>query len=112
MTNGEKYKDIEERTKKFLEFCNAQSCCTRCLLYDKCSRGVECAYAWEELEYEEELLPCPFCGGEATINPIYNDVPETGLMVTLHHVRCPICDARTGDCDTEEKAIKQWNRRN
>ena len=111
MTNNEKYKDPKERTDMFRKFCKSHNGCGHCPIYEQ-HMHIHCAYAWEELEYKEELLPCPFCGGKATINPIYNDVPETGLMVTLHRVRCPICDARTGDCDTEEKAIKQWNRRN
>ena len=51
-----------------------------------------------------ELLPCPFCGGEAYI---YAPGPIE------HHVACknPSCYAETHGWSTEAEAIAAWNTR-
>jgi Lar family restriction alleviation protein len=53
----------------------------------------------------QELLPCPFCGGEAW-------VADFGDISPLWLVGCNLCDA-TMDAgyDTKELAIAAWNRR-
>ena len=56
---------------------------------------------------EEDLMPCPFCGGKAYIHDRSNDFSE------WHWVSC-----RKVDCveqktsrPTVEQAISAWNRR-
>lgn len=50
----------------------------------------------------EELKPCPFCGGEAEIVMSGGD----------RRVECKKCGARSDWYDTEAEAIAAWNRRN
>ena len=55
----------------------------------------------------DNLKPCPFCGGEATlVEDIYADK-------LYYYVTCATnnCDANTGRCDTEDEAITKWNNR-
>lgn len=82
----------------------------------------------------EELKPCPFCGGKATIvycddegnlhGDDYEDDPRSGLGYQIRHSHeenedCPIAryaedGATMGDVyiyDTREEAIEAWNRR-
>ena len=47
-----------------------------------------------------ELKTCPFCGGEAEI-----------LGIQCIWVHCTSCLAETLSFDSEEEAIKAWNRR-
>ena len=61
-----------------------------------------------------ELLPCPFCGGEAEIIREGNDRTKKRRVV----VRCPDCRVERADAairqgmDWLEKiAIKNWNQR-
>lgn len=48
----------------------------------------------------DELKRCPFCGGEAEVDGF-----------PLRYVRCKECGAETGAFDSEEEAIKAWNKR-
>ncbi|MBR1445479.1 MAG: Lar family restriction alleviation protein [Alloprevotella sp.] len=49
------------------------------------------------------LLPCPFCGGEASKRLFYGG---------RYSVYCDECDARVGGlADTEAEAIAAWNAR-
>ena len=50
-----------------------------------------------------ELLPCPFCGGEA------EEAEMPRAMIAW--VYCPRCGAASGYRDTEEAAIEAWNTR-
>ena len=49
-----------------------------------------------------ELLHCPFCNGEARH---YAPGPSN------HRVECTECNAVTGVCTSEKRAIEAWNRR-
>ena len=56
----------------------------------------------------EKLKPCPFCGGEASIDWGYH---LYGPPVT-YNVECRRCTAKIEyPYDSEEEAIKAWNRR-
>lgn len=48
---------------------------------------------------EINLLPCPFCGGEAE------------LVGRRHWVRCKRCAVESGYYDNPETAIENWNTR-
>jgi Lar family restriction alleviation protein len=100
MTNGEKFKTAEERGKAFENHCNSQkSGCNKCILNKYA--GDMCRFAWLELEYKEELKPCPFCGGES----------ELGKDENLYYVRCQECLTETKVYDNDYEAIAAWNRR-
>lgn len=48
------------------------------------------------------LLPCPFCGGEARI---------IGAVGTVFWVKCTECGAETQSEITKQRAAEKWNRR-
>ena len=50
---------------------------------------------------EDELLPCPFCGGSAVVSSLYGD----------WYVECDLCDAGGSGEDTKAEAIAAWNTR-
>ena len=59
-----------------------------------------------------ELLPCPFCGGDASVDTIYPDYPEKGYGVTC------LCNGCHGNIyipdtkyPTKQDAISAWNTR-
>ena len=56
----------------------------------------------KEKAMTEKLLPCPFCGGEASVW----DKSRYDICV-----RCDSCDAQVEWQTTKEKAIAAWNRR-
>lgn len=53
----------------------------------------------------EQLLPCPFCGGKATITT----VPTAGTP--LYYVECDKCGARTADWSVQAGRVAAWNKR-
>ena len=52
-----------------------------------------------------ELKPCPFCGGEATVQEW-----EGGYYIECLNPDCDVSPA-TADFDAEKEAIVAWNRR-
>lgn len=59
---------------------------------------------------ENDLKPCPFCGGEARTGYAINDYNRWGVECT----KCgAVVEVATwlGVFDIEENAIKAWNRR-
>lgn len=59
-----------------------------------------------------ELLPCPFCGGEAELHPTYDmDTSEVdGWFVWCNNKECE-CAPETREHFTEAEAIAAWNTR-
>jgi len=56
-------------------------------------------------ENNEELKPCPFCGGKCCICPV---TIEEDFWVA----HCMDCDCRIwGEIKTKEEAIEAWNTR-
>ncbi len=67
-----------------------------------------------------ELLPCPFCGGEAELHDgvvIIPVIDESGAYIdadvedTPAWVECAACGAATDGVDSADEAIAAWNRR-
>ena len=48
MTNAEKYKTIEERSKAFNEICLSSEHCERCPIRSPVGSGLHCAFTWLE----------------------------------------------------------------
>ncbi len=64
----------------------------------------------------DELLPCPFCGGEAQEYATMGTAefaPYSSERDTKWCVSCRDCDCTKGESldYTEEEAIKSWNTR-
>jgi Lar family restriction alleviation protein len=104
MTNAEKFKTAEERTEAFDEFCDNNEC-TRCPLFDTEEDRVLCAFSWLDLEYNEELKPCPFCGGEARIIDFEDD------EYRYYQICCTKCKCKMDAHIGKHNAIDAWNRR-
>lgn len=65
-----------------------------------------------------ELLPCPFCDGQAAFNIVRTSdksVIRLNGTDTFHGVNCVACGATTNGfgygCKTQERAAERWNRR-
>lgn len=102
MTNGEKYKTAEERSAAFRKFCSVilrRSRCAKCPLRN--SSSDKCEFEWLDLEYKEELKPCPFCGMTAVITNDYDK----------YRVHCLNCFGTTSHVSSPDEAIAAWNRR-
>lgn len=54
---------------------------------------------------ENELLPCPFCGRKAVLEP------RMLLGREFWRVTCEYCFARTFHEPEKEDAVEEWNRR-
>ena len=104
MTNAEKFKTAEARREAYNKFCSRSGeVCSTCILWKKEADG-NCKFRWLELEYEEELLPCPFCGGRAKFNRTLVEGRTDGW------VQCTYCGAQFVTKERDE-AISTWNRR-
>lgn len=108
MTNEEKYKTPEEREKAFHEFCCKKLDCSVCeARYGATAKYFgrdHCVLRWLYMKAEEELLTCPFCGGDAKIEFIPS-------FRNSYFVRCKICLSSVRGYDTRDKAVAAWNRR-
>ena len=59
-----------------------------------------------------ELLPCPFCGGDASIGRrdyYFEDSNEYAM--SAHYVECSTCYVRTIEYKSKDGAADAWNRR-
>lgn len=63
---------------------------------------------------ENELKPCPFCGGKAKQIETYKYV-GLGKSIPQYYIRCDNSDCNlyvaTCNRDTKEEATEEWNRR-
>lgn len=101
MTNGEKFKTIEERVKQFKKFCN--HACWECQLKEA-RDTIRCPFNWLNLEYEEELQPCPLCG--------HTDIRMRQYANTgVWYICCNGCGCRTGGNVVKDMAVEIWNGR-
>ncbi|MGV0190889.1 Lar family restriction alleviation protein [Pseudomonas aeruginosa] len=63
---------------------------------------------------DRELLPCPFCGGEARLDQRVTQSLWNSSDAVFSHVACDECDISGQDfCDDPdgEEASEWWNRR-
>lgn len=102
MTNGEKFRTPEDRTREYKKYCASQNGCNKCQL-EKFS-SLRCLFEWLNLEYKEELKPCPFCG-HYDIRIIKNSTGD------VWYVSCFTCGCSTGGDVVKDMAIAAWNRR-
>lgn len=61
-----------------------------------------------------ELLPCPFCGGEAHTHDFSWHASQFAGHIFANpywQVICSECRAAIGDFDTRDEAIEAWNTR-
>jgi Lar family restriction alleviation protein len=63
------------------------------------------------MENKIELLPCPFCGGQAT-NP-WKDISAEEFKITglAFEIRCQNCFAKILSAESMEVVVCRWNRR-
>lgn len=98
MTNAEKYKTPEERSKAFDAYCAATKC-GECLCQ---ASPAACEYTWLDLEAREAVpRPCPFCGAGA----------EARLGTYGWEVECEVCGAKSSPSELKTGAIVAWNKR-
>ena len=103
-TNAEKFKTAEERGKAFNAYCHKRECC-KCELHKfNKQQETHCAFHWLNLEYKEELKPCPFCGSKV-VGTYRSD------NVDVWYVSCDICGVRTEGDTSKDTATAAWNRR-
>ncbi len=62
----------------------------------------EAADAWNFRVGDEDLKPCPFCGGDAQIE-------ETNEEDNAYYVHCTLCGADGPVLEDKIKAMKSWN---
>lgn len=64
-------------------------------------------------EYQRELKPCPFCGGEAVTHGCIELENEQlrGIYGGKVGVHCSVCKVATLPFDDETQAVVAWNRR-
>lgn len=58
-----------------------------------------------------ELLPCPFCGGEAELEFQIGDIGDTWAVICVGNKMCPCYSHRVYCLATQMEAIDNWNRR-
>jgi Lar family restriction alleviation protein len=58
----------------------------------------------------ENLLPCPFCGGESKLSALQSIIDDRKIA-DRYYIVCLDCGVQTAMLATIEKAIAAWNRR-
>lgn len=59
----------------------------------------------------EKLKPCPFCKSENCETFTHVAMTEYGLATGSRYVMCRNCKCQGPEKDSEEEAVKAWNRR-
>lgn len=59
----------------------------------------------------DELKPCPFCGGKASINFDSEAIVDSQGRHWAYNVVCDKCCATSGLAYSIEMAIEAWNKR-
>jgi Lar family restriction alleviation protein len=59
---------------------------------------------------ENDLKPCPFCGGKATLLGVVDEIRGGKHFVSCFNRSCKVT-VETEFCETEKKAIAAWNKR-
>ena len=58
---------------------------------------------------DKKPIPCPFCGGSATLCLDADGTKKLRALACV--VVCRLCGAQTGPCVNASQAIDAWNRR-
>ena len=103
MKNIEKYKTVYERTAEFEKYCKSHEKCAGCGLINFESVTIaSCAFAWLDLEAEEEKpMDCPFCG--RAIHVYATDGGGKGMV-------CDNCGYSPCNTACFERNVKEHNR--
>lgn len=114
MKNKEIYKlntfgEVEDCATAFMRFCKSKNKnCKECPLgiYQYLRKNNLCILAWLRLEKEKaNLLPCPFCGGQAMCEKRNRNGHEYYTVV------CHTCGISTLGYASAELSIESWTRR-
>jgi Lar family restriction alleviation protein len=62
--------------------------------------------AWLNEEFEDKVLPCPFCGDEKVQLEC-----STDNYGEYYNIMCCYCFAKSGLESTTDKAVETWNQR-
>ncbi len=76
--------------------------CSECGANTGCSKHKEDVIDWWS-ERTDNLLPCPLCGGKASVNK----VEKAGLLCVM----CNDCGVSTLSSKDEAEVIALWNKR-
>lgn len=110
MKNFEKYKTADGRAYAFMNFCNANSPCGKCQLNNVAATRPGCAFAWLDLEVEEEKPePCYGCGRELTERDIAHKSEQVGEY-SGWSIHCAQCGYRSPYAARKYEAIAAHNR--
>ncbi len=60
---------------------------------------------------KKDLLPCPFCGSEASVDEWEDGSLWSNEIVFWFSIGCSNCDYIMTFCKYMEKAIEAWNKR-
>ena len=87
---------------------NIKTCKSKVHLCDECFHALrEIAERNAASTKKSDLMPCPFCGGEARVNVLdFGSDNETTFCV-----QCTDCLAEGSENYSKEIAIETWNRR-
>ena len=103
MTNEQKYKTPEERSREFGEWCFSRDCRSCKLRSHNSFGGDGCRFYWLALEAEEEKPePCFFCGNK------YLAITKDGN--NLWSVSCTACLYESRHHADRDTAIAAHNR--
>lgn len=58
-----------------------------------------------------ELLPCPFCGGDATEAQFQGETPWSRELKTWYRVYCVQCNFGMSEPINYDKLVSRWNKR-